>query len=258
MEPAKTTPSTPKIAEDRPLGHATVMIIGAGEPAGHQLAREAARRHPDQLFLVDADESRLSELASQVPSSAQLVIADPGDRDAMTALLERHRPDVVIYVTPPVDALVDGDRGHWPEGTGPDAGWLAVAATEAGCTRFTQVSKTSLFDSTSAPASGERHDPEASDASLRAALENERANAEHLRRLTPPPEGAAAPQARARRPGPRRAGPWPEHARSPCGAGALNRRVAKVSLIASAIPRRGDLAHRRVDLTSKIAQIRAV
>jgi hypothetical protein len=164
----------------------------------------------------------------------------------MRDLLARHRPDLVIHVLEPVDALVDPAAGPWP--VAEDDHGLGLLAAELGCRHYTQVSRTDLFD---AVGSGQRHDPEASDASLRAALENERANAEHLRRLSRQQRDLL------RRRAVRLALAVDSVANRMTATVGLrrrrvNRRVAKATLIASALVERRELGRRRSDLAAVV------
>jgi hypothetical protein len=232
-----------------PIETATVLIIGAGEPLGRQLAHEAARRSPRHLVLADADEERLSRLAHDVPGTTTLVVTDPSSPGSLRETLARHRPDVIIHVSPTADAMVDPAGARWPSDEAVPG--LALLAAEFGCSRLMQLSKTDLFDAGPAPGTGPGQDPVASDASLRAALDNERANAEDLRRLIRQQRGqlrrtivraALAIDSRG--------------ARLTQELGVRQRRVSrrasKLGLIVNALPGRSQLVRRRRDLAESM------
>ncbi len=248
-------PSQPESGADLAapgLELATVLISGAGQPLGRQLARRAARQRPARLVLVDPDGDRLSQLAQEVPGQPTLVVADPTDLVAMGETLARHRPDLMIHVAPSTDAMVEGSGTDWPATDSQDVTGLALLAAEYGCTRFLELSKTDLFDGGSSPS--EPGDPVASDASLLAALENERANAEHLRRTM-----------RQQRQQLRRKVVRAALAIDDRGGRVahelfvrqqrLARRLAKVGLIVNALPSRPQLASRRVELATSMTAV---
>ena len=68
-----------------PVESATVMITGAGEPLGRQLATDTARRRPRQLVLVDPDAERLALLAAELPGPTMVVVADSRGSDGHRA-----------------------------------------------------------------------------------------------------------------------------------------------------------------------------
>ena len=165
------------------LEGAVVLIVGAGGPMGRQFALEAARHHPARLLLAD-DRASLKRIDDSLSDSAELIVVDIDDRPGLRAVLAEHRPDVVVHVMPPTHAVVDDRPIEWPALSADQAAWLPVDASEAGCRHFLRVSSADLIDAGGPGEPDGRHDPETSDASLRAALENERANADHLRRLS--------------------------------------------------------------------------
>jgi glycosyltransferase involved in cell wall biosynthesis len=234
------------------LAGSSVLVVGATEPLGVEVAREAARRGPERLLLLDADEAKLGDLATHVPVSAELLVVDPDDRDAMRAVLARHRPEVVIQVVPTTGALVESDPPGWPADRASERAWLAIEAAEHSCRSYLLVTRTDLFDPTSVPA--RRQDPLASDASLRAALENERANAEHLRRLS------RQQREQLRRKLVRLALAIDERSDQlgrevDLRRRRVSRRIAKVGLIATALPARRHLTADRAHLVAAIDKL---
>ncbi len=148
--------------------------------------------------------------------------------------------------------MVDPAGTRWPSDEAVPG--LALLAAEFGCSRLMQLSKTDLFDPGPAPLSGPGHDPVASDASLRAALANERANAEDLRRLIRQQRG------QLRRTLVRAALAIDDRgARLAQELGVRQRRVSrrasKLGLIVNALPGRGQLGHRRRDLVESMKRV---
>ncbi len=96
-----------EVALDEPqvrrfLAGKRVMITGAGGSIGTEIAHQVARFAPASLLLVERAEFALFELdrrlARAVPElERRALIADVGDRDRMTTLLSRHRPQVVFH-----------------------------------------------------------------------------------------------------------------------------------------------------------------
>ena len=148
--------------------------------------------------------------------------------------------------------MVDPAGTRWPSDEAVPG--LALLAAEFGCSRLMQLSKTDLFDPGPAPLSGPGHDPVASDASLRAALENERANAEDLRRLI------RQQRSQLRRTIVRVALAIDDRgARLAQELGVrqrrASRRASKLGLIVNALPGRGQLVHRRRDLAESMKRV---
>lgn len=82
-------------------GHA-VLITGAGGSIGSELARQVYRLGPARLILVDRDESalhavQLSLYGSGLLDTDDMVLCDIRDREALQAVFERHRPEVVFH-----------------------------------------------------------------------------------------------------------------------------------------------------------------
>jgi hypothetical protein len=253
---AEQSPLTPSGAEaaGRPveLEGATVLIIGAGGPMGRQFALEAMRHNPARLLLAD-ERASLNHVDAAVSEGAELIVVDIDDRPGLRAVLDEHHPDVVVHVTPPSHAVVDDRPIEWPALPVDQASWLAFDAAEAGCRHFLRVSSADLIDA--APGEGNpRHDPETSDASLRAALENERANADHLRRLSRQQKEIL------RRKLVRIALVIDDHGRRldqevTVRQRRVTRRLSRAELIVASLPGRRSLGRRRSEMAAAIAEL---
>jgi len=102
-----------------------------------------------------------------------------------------------------------------------------------------------------------RTDPDTSDASLRAALENERANADHLRALSrQQAEVLRRPLVRIARAVDRKTRRLTAFAG--VRADRVRRRVARLALVAGSLPVRSSLAHRRAELADAVGALGAV
>ncbi|MGZ4727017.1 MAG: hypothetical protein ACXWB2_04795, partial [Acidimicrobiales bacterium] len=233
------------------LEGASVLILGAGGPMGRQFALEAVRHHPARLLLAD-DRAALNRIDSSLSESAELLAVNIDDRPGIQAILAECHPDVVVHVTPPRHAVVDDRPIGWPSLPVDQASWLAADAAEAGCRHFLRVSSADLIDAGTPGDPASRHDPETSDASLRAALENERANADHLRRLSRQQKEIL------RRRLVRVALVIDEHGRRldqevTVRQRRVTRRLTRAELIASSLPGRHNLARRRTELAEALA-----
>jgi FlaA1/EpsC-like NDP-sugar epimerase len=79
-----------------------VLITGAGGSIGSELARQIARYHPSQLFLLDRDETALHALqlsldGSGTLTSEGLLLGDIRDRESVKHVFEEVRPEVVFH-----------------------------------------------------------------------------------------------------------------------------------------------------------------
>lgn len=78
-----------------------VAITGAAGTIGSELCRQLAMLSPEKLILIDIDETRLYELFLQTershPGLAQIAICDIRDRRRLDAVLDRHRPALVLH-----------------------------------------------------------------------------------------------------------------------------------------------------------------
>lgn len=79
-----------------------VLVTGAGGSIGSELCFQIARFAPEELVMLDRDESALHALQLRIEGRAMLdtrnlVVCDIRDRDALDAVFSEHRPDVVFH-----------------------------------------------------------------------------------------------------------------------------------------------------------------
>jgi len=79
-----------------------VLITGAGGSIGSELARQVARLGPQELVLVERSEHALYEIDRTLRDAGKgsllrSLVADIGDTGRMRAILERHRPHIVLH-----------------------------------------------------------------------------------------------------------------------------------------------------------------
>jgi FlaA1/EpsC-like NDP-sugar epimerase len=79
-----------------------VLVTGAGGSIGSELCRQIARFAPDQLVMVDRDESALHSVQLLLEGRAlldtrNLVVADIRDLGRLEAVFAEHRPQVVFH-----------------------------------------------------------------------------------------------------------------------------------------------------------------
>ncbi|MFQ6171912.1 polysaccharide biosynthesis protein [Oryzobacter sp. R7] len=79
-----------------------VLVTGAGGSIGSELCRQIAKFFPEQLFMLDRDESGLHATQMSIEGHAlldsdSLVLCDIRDADELVAVFERTRPDVVFH-----------------------------------------------------------------------------------------------------------------------------------------------------------------
>ncbi|WP_206188151.1 nucleoside-diphosphate sugar epimerase/dehydratase [Sanguibacter sp. HDW7] len=132
-----------------------VLITGAGGSIGSELARQVYRFGPSELVLLDRDESalhsvQLSIYGKGLLDTRDMVLVDIRDRDALRAVFEEHRPEIVFHAA----ALK-----HLPMlEMYPEEGWktnvlgtynLLGLAAETGVTHFVNVSTDKAADPTS-------------------------------------------------------------------------------------------------------------
>ncbi|MHB8870722.1 MAG: polysaccharide biosynthesis protein, partial [Thermoleophilia bacterium] len=178
--PIKTLPSiealvdgTPRLADARPLNiedllgrprvhtdlgaiaaylkDRRVLITGAGGSIGSELSRQVAAFHPEELVLVDRDESALYHLHEDLKrrgfAGYELVPAHILQRVKMEMLFARYRPQVVFHAAAfkhvplmelhPDEAVLNNVRGTLT---------VAELAGEAGVERFVNISTDKAVD----------------------------------------------------------------------------------------------------------------
>jgi FlaA1/EpsC-like NDP-sugar epimerase len=78
-----------------------VLITGAGGSIGAELARQVSRLPVKQVVLLDQDENAIFQMHSELSSNARLnlvpIVADIRDRERISAVFRRHKPDVVLH-----------------------------------------------------------------------------------------------------------------------------------------------------------------
>ena len=79
-----------------------VLVTGAGGSIGSELARQLHKLGPAKLVLLDRDESalhavQLSLYGIGLLDSDDMVLCDIRDQDALMAVFEKHRPQVVFH-----------------------------------------------------------------------------------------------------------------------------------------------------------------
>ncbi len=84
------------------LTNRRVLVTGAGGSIGSELCRQIARFGPDQLVMLDRDESALHGVQLMIEGKALLddpniVVADIRDLDRLHEVFARHRPEVVFH-----------------------------------------------------------------------------------------------------------------------------------------------------------------
>ncbi|MFW6090966.1 MAG: polysaccharide biosynthesis protein, partial [Actinomycetota bacterium] len=79
-----------------------VLVTGAGGSIGSEIARQVADAEPAALLVLDHDETHLHDLCSGLTGpvaedrTVQL-LADVGDRNVVTRVFERYRPEIVFH-----------------------------------------------------------------------------------------------------------------------------------------------------------------
>ncbi|MDP3893772.1 nucleoside-diphosphate sugar epimerase/dehydratase [Nocardioides sp.] len=84
------------------LNNKRVLVTGAGGSIGSELCRQIAKWHPAELMMLDRDESALHGVQLTLHGAASLdspevILADIRDREALLAVFEERRPQVVFH-----------------------------------------------------------------------------------------------------------------------------------------------------------------
>jgi FlaA1/EpsC-like NDP-sugar epimerase len=93
----RTTVTTDLNAVRRSIAGQRVLITGAGGSIGSEIARQVAEFNPEQLLLLDHDETHLHDTAVILPGASEQLLVDVSDRAAVFEVLLHHRPDVIFH-----------------------------------------------------------------------------------------------------------------------------------------------------------------
>jgi FlaA1/EpsC-like NDP-sugar epimerase/dTDP-4-amino-4,6-dideoxygalactose transaminase len=86
----------------RLLRDRVVLITGAGGSIGSELCRQVLAKEPRQLLMVDQTELALFEIEQELVETERggrivPLIADVADENAMRAVIERHKPEIIFH-----------------------------------------------------------------------------------------------------------------------------------------------------------------
>lgn len=74
----------------------TILITGAAGSIGSELARQIYKRRFKKLLLLDQDETRLFEVAKELPKAVAL-LASIRNKDRIFKIFEKFKPDLVFH-----------------------------------------------------------------------------------------------------------------------------------------------------------------
>jgi FlaA1/EpsC-like NDP-sugar epimerase len=76
-----------------------VLITGAGGSIGSEISHQVAACGPDELLLLDHDESNLYDVSKTIRKGAEpkLLLADIRNRERVQAIFARYRPEIVFH-----------------------------------------------------------------------------------------------------------------------------------------------------------------
>lgn len=129
-----------------------VLVTGAGGSIGSQLCETVIQFEPGDLLMLDRDENALHALQMKLEGRALLdspglLLADIRDREAVSALIAEHRPDVVFHAAAhkhvtflerfPAEAVKTNVQGTLN---------LLIASQEADVERFVNISTDKAAD----------------------------------------------------------------------------------------------------------------
>jgi FlaA1/EpsC-like NDP-sugar epimerase len=95
--------SRPDPAVEEAFRGRSVLITGAGGSIGSELSRQVARLPIDRLVLLDQDENSIFHMHSELGSNSRAklqpvpLVADIRDRDRMSAVFSKYKPDIVLH-----------------------------------------------------------------------------------------------------------------------------------------------------------------
>ncbi|AZQ76779.1 polysaccharide biosynthesis protein [Flaviflexus ciconiae] len=132
-----------------------VLVTGAGGSIGSELARQLNRLGPSKLLLMDRDESELHAVRLSIDGDGlldtdDLVLCDIRERDALDAIFEHHKPEVVFHAAAlkHLPLLERYPLEGWKTNTLGTRNVLA-AARQHGVEHFVNVSTDKAADATS-------------------------------------------------------------------------------------------------------------
>lgn len=74
-----------------------VLITGAGGSIGSEIARQVAAGEPEQLLLVDNDETHLFDVATRMTYPATQILLDIRERSAVERCFDKYHPQIVFH-----------------------------------------------------------------------------------------------------------------------------------------------------------------
>jgi FlaA1/EpsC-like NDP-sugar epimerase len=88
--------------EDNGLSGRRVLVTGAGGSIGSELCRQIMRANPDELMMLDRDESALHSLQMSLTGRAlldgpELILADLRDDEGIRRIMRERRPEIVFH-----------------------------------------------------------------------------------------------------------------------------------------------------------------
>ena len=137
------------------LSGKVVLVTGAGGSIGSELARQVHRFGPKELVMLDRDESglhgtQLSIFKQGLLDTPNMVLCDIRDEEALDAVFETHKPDVVFHTAAlkHLPMLEQYPLEGWKTNTLGTLNVLRVAE-KYGVERFVNVSTDKAADATS-------------------------------------------------------------------------------------------------------------
>lgn len=132
-----------------------VLVTGAGGSIGSELSRQLNRLGPSKLILLDRDESELHAVRLSIDGdglldSDEVVLCDIREPDALDAIFEHHKPEVVFHAAAlkHLPMLERYPLEGWKTNTLGSRNVLA-AARKHGVEQFVNVSTDKAADATS-------------------------------------------------------------------------------------------------------------
>jgi FlaA1/EpsC-like NDP-sugar epimerase len=124
----------------------SVLVTGAGGSIGTELCRQAARFEPRRLLLVDRAEGPLFEIDRELRQlwphlDLEPLIADVGDANRMTEILESRQPHVVVHAAAHKHVpMMEDNPGEAVKNNSLATERLARLCGQAGCEAFVLIS----------------------------------------------------------------------------------------------------------------------